>query len=160
MTGRASRHRYLQQQPGGVPFGELRRERARSGRATDPEPPVCPARWGFSPGASTGTGDRTAQIHASAAVLLFLDPLRATACPGGIVAAGVENEYTAVIRQVGGKYVQVSTLMSNPNTDPRTFKVGASVAQMVNSALLAVQNGVGYDTFEHGVSVKTCHQNL
>ena len=68
--------------------------------------------------------------------------------PGGkIVAVGAENEYANVIQQVGGKYVQVSAIMSNPNTDPHTFEASASVARLVSSAQLVVQNGVGYDTF-------------
>jgi zinc/manganese transport system substrate-binding protein len=65
--------------------------------------------------------------------------------PGGkIVAVGAENEYANVIQQVGGKYVQVSAIM---NTDPHTFEASASVARLVSSAQLVVQNGVGYDTF-------------
>jgi zinc/manganese transport system substrate-binding protein len=66
---------------------------------------------------------------------------------GKIVAVGAENEYTNVIQQVGGKYVQASAIMSNPNTDPHTFEASASVAQLVSSAQLVVQNGVGYDGF-------------
>ena len=41
---------------------------------------------------------------------------------GKIVAIGAENEYADVIGQVGGKYVQASAIMSNPNTDPHTFE--------------------------------------
>ncbi len=67
--------------------------------------------------------------------------------PGAIVAVGAENEYANVIQQVGGKYVQVSAIMSNPNTDPHTFEASASVARTVSAAQLVVQNGVGYDTF-------------
>ncbi len=66
---------------------------------------------------------------------------------GAIVAVGAENEYANVISQVGGKYVQVSAIMSNPNTDPHTFEASASVARTVSAAQLVVQNGVGYDTF-------------
>jgi zinc/manganese transport system substrate-binding protein len=66
---------------------------------------------------------------------------------GVIVAVGAENEYANVIGQVGGKYVQVSAIMSNPNTDPHTFEASASVARTVSAAQLVVQNGVGYDTF-------------
>jgi zinc/manganese transport system substrate-binding protein len=66
---------------------------------------------------------------------------------GGIVAVGAENEYADVIQQVGGKYVQVSAILSNPNTDPHTFEASASVARLLNSAQLVVQNGVGYDSF-------------
>jgi zinc/manganese transport system substrate-binding protein len=69
------------------------------------------------------------------------------AAAGVIVAVGAENEYANVIGQVGGKYVQASAIMSNPNTDPHTFEASASVARTVSEAQLVVQNGVGYDTF-------------
>jgi zinc/manganese transport system substrate-binding protein len=71
-----------------------------------------------------------------------------THAPAGvIVAVGAENEYANVIGQVGGKYVQASAIMSNPNTDPHTFEASASVARTVSEAQLVVQNGVGYDRF-------------
>src|ERR1700676_3394572 len=66
---------------------------------------------------------------------------------GTIVAVGAENEYASVLQQVGGKYVQVSAIMSNPATDPHTFEASASVARLISSAQLVVQNGVGYDRF-------------
>ena len=68
-----------------------------------------------------------------------------------IVAIGAENEYTSVLQQVGGRYVQASAIMSNPNTDPHTFEASASVAREVSSAQLVVQNGVGYDTFMNSI---------
>jgi zinc/manganese transport system substrate-binding protein len=66
---------------------------------------------------------------------------------GKIVAVGAENEYADVISQVGGRYVQVDAIMNNPNTDPHTFEASASVARLVSSAQLVVQNGVNYDGF-------------
>ncbi len=66
---------------------------------------------------------------------------------GRILAVGAENEYANVIAQVGGRYVQVSAVMSNPNTDPHTFEASPSVAREVARARLVVQNGVGYDDF-------------
>jgi zinc/manganese transport system substrate-binding protein len=68
-----------------------------------------------------------------------------------IVAVGAENEYANVIGQVGGKYVQVNSIMSNPNTDPHTFEASASVARTVSAAQLVVQNGVGYDTWANTI---------
>jgi len=52
----------------------------------------------------------------------------AGAAPGSgkIVTVGAESEYADVIGQVGGKYVQASAIMSNPNTDPHSFE--ASIA--------------------------------
>jgi zinc/manganese transport system substrate-binding protein len=73
--------------------------------------------------------------------------LEATAPNGTIVAVGAESQYADVIQQVGGKYVQVSAIMSNPSTDPHTFEASASVGRLVNAARLVVQNGLGYDTF-------------
>ncbi|HEX4282155.1 MAG TPA: zinc ABC transporter substrate-binding protein [Solirubrobacteraceae bacterium] len=66
---------------------------------------------------------------------------------GSIVAVGAENEYANVISQIGGRYVTVSAIESNPNTDPHTFEASPSVAHTVSSARLVVQNGVGYDTY-------------
>jgi len=64
-----------------------------------------------------------------------------------ITAIGAENEYANVIQQIGGKYVQVSAIMSNPNTDPHTFEASPAVAREIANASLIVQNGVGYDTW-------------
>ena len=64
-----------------------------------------------------------------------------------ITAVGAENEYANVISQVGGKYVHVSAIESNPNTDPHTFEASASVANLIAGAGLVVQNGLGYDTY-------------
>jgi zinc/manganese transport system substrate-binding protein len=71
----------------------------------------------------------------------------ATAAGGRIVAVGAENEYANVIEQVGGKYVKVTAIESNPNTDPHTFEASPSVAEAVSAASLIVENGVGYDTY-------------
>jgi zinc/manganese transport system substrate-binding protein len=70
---------------------------------------------------------------------------------GPVVAVGAENEYADVISQVGGKYVQVSAIMSNPDTDPHSFEASASVARQVSSAQLVVQNGAGYDQFMNAI---------
>ena len=67
--------------------------------------------------------------------------------PGRIKAVGAENEYANVISQIGGPYVSVSAIESNPNTDPHTFEASAQVASEVSAAQLVVQNGVGYDSW-------------
>ncbi len=74
-------------------------------------------------------------------------PTSAAATAGRIPAVGAENEYANVISQIGGRYVSVSAIMSNPNTDPHTFEASPSVAEVVSGARLVVQNGLGYDTF-------------
>jgi zinc/manganese transport system substrate-binding protein len=71
----------------------------------------------------------------------------ATARTGTVVAVGAENEYANVISQIGGKYVRVTAIESNPNTDPHTFEASASVSEVVGAAELVVQNGIGYDSY-------------
>lgn len=66
---------------------------------------------------------------------------------GRIVAVGAENQYADVIAQIGGKYVDVSSILSNPNTDPHTFEASPSIAREIAGAGLVVQNGLGYDEF-------------
>ena len=64
-----------------------------------------------------------------------------------INAIGTENEYANVLGQIGGRYVHVSSILNNPNTDPHTFEDSPSIAAEVSGAQLIVQNGVGYDTW-------------
>jgi zinc/manganese transport system substrate-binding protein len=72
-----------------------------------------------------------------------------------IRAVGAENQYANVIEQIGGRFVSVGAVMSNPNTDPHTFEASTSVAQEIASARLVVQNGVGYDTFMNQLESST-----
>src|ERR1700742_517625 len=72
-------------------------------------------------------------------------PAAAGASVAKITVIGAENEYADVIAQVGGKYVQASSIMNNPNTDPHTFEASPAVAREITAAKLIVQNGVGYD---------------
>jgi zinc/manganese transport system substrate-binding protein len=60
-----------------------------------------------------------------------------------IVAA--ENEYGDVASQIGGPYVSVYSVDSNPNTDPHTYEATPSVGQKIARAHLLIQNGIGYD---------------
>ncbi|HEY3958102.1 MAG TPA: zinc ABC transporter substrate-binding protein [Streptosporangiaceae bacterium] len=97
---------------------------------------------------------RAARPKVPAAVLCAAVLMLAAACSsasassnGKITAVGAENEYANVIGQIGGKYVQVSAIESNPNTDPHSFEASPSVAQEVSAAQLVVQNGLGYDSY-------------
>jgi zinc/manganese transport system substrate-binding protein len=83
----------------------------------------------------------------SVALTLVAAPVSGASRSTVIHAVGAENEYANVISQIGGRYVEVQAVMSNPNTDPHTFEASTSVAQEIASAKLIVQNGVGYDAF-------------
>jgi zinc/manganese transport system substrate-binding protein len=101
---------------------------------------------------------RTTRLALTASVLAVLAlAVAVTGCGGGssadaasegkISAVGAENEYANVIEQIGGKYVAVSAVESDPNTDPHTFEASASVAKEVSGADVLVENGVGYDSY-------------
>ena len=64
-----------------------------------------------------------------------------------INVVGVENEYADVISQIGGTYVQVTAIETDPNTDPHTFEVSPKVAKQIAAAQLIVKNGLGYDSW-------------
>src|SRR6202012_1833905 len=89
----------------------------------------------------------TGALLAAAAALTGCRNSLAAAQPGKILPIGAENEYANVISQIGGRYVQVSAIMNNPNTDPHTFEASPQVAEEVGRAQLVVLNGVGYDDF-------------
>ncbi len=64
-----------------------------------------------------------------------------------VQAIGVENEYADVISQVGGKYVEVAAILTDPNTDPHSFEASPKLAREIADADLIVVNGVGYDSW-------------
>ena len=95
----------------------------------------------------------TATIGVLALGSLALGSLTLAGCtsqhtsPGVIDVVGAENQYGDVLTQIGGSYVHVTSVVSNPNTDPHNFEASPSVARAVAGARIIVQNGAGYDTF-------------
>ena len=88
-------------------------------------------------------------LSASAALMALLAvghiAAASAATSGDINAIGVENEYADVISQIGGKFVKVHAILTDPNTDPHTFEVSPTLAKQLAAAQLIVENGVGYD---------------
>jgi len=97
----------------------------------------------------------TALVAALTLILAGCGSASKPARSGQIVAVGAENEYANVIQQIGGRYVSVTAIMSNPNTDPHSFEASPSVAKTVSAARLIVQNGVGYDSFMDNIEAAT-----
>lgn len=71
----------------------------------------------------------------------------ATAPPGRLLVVGAESQYANLLAAVGGPAVRAVAVMDNPNADPHSFEVSPSIARLVSSAALVVQNGLGYDAF-------------
>jgi zinc/manganese transport system substrate-binding protein len=60
-------------------------------------------------------------------------------------AVGVENQYADIITQIGGPYVTVTAIVSDPNTDPHSFEINPAIAAKLANADLVIENGLGYD---------------
>jgi zinc/manganese transport system substrate-binding protein len=97
--------------------------------ALSPDPGADPAHVSAASGPAASTGPA------------------ASGAAGLITAVAAENQYGNIIAQVGGRYVSVSSLLTNPNTDPHSFEASPQVAREVAGARLVVQNGLGYDSF-------------
>lgn len=88
-----------------------------------------------------------AMLFGAIATAIAMGPggARAVAARSVINAIGVENEYADVISQIGGQYVKVTAIETDPNTDPHTFEVSPKVASRIAASDLIVENGIGYD---------------
>jgi len=65
------------------------------------------------------------------------------ALPIHIVAA--ENFYGELAKEIGGPYVQVTSIINNPNQDPHLFSVSTSVGKAIADADIIIYNGADYD---------------
>ena len=81
---------------------------------------------------------------------LLTSLLAALAWPAAASAAGIEvvaaeNFYGDLARQVGGRYVAVTSILSNPDQDPHLFEADPSTARALKAARITVANGADYD---------------
>lgn len=76
-----------------------------------------------------------------------------------VKAVGAENEYADVIKQIGGKYVSVTAIMSDPSTDPHSYEANTKDSDAVSKATLIVQNGLGYDDFMNKLESSSNNSN-
>src|SRR2546427_11839881 len=60
------------------------------------------------------------------------------------VIAG-ENFWGSIAAQLGGSHVSVTSIVTNPNTDPHDYESSAMDARAFASADYVVLNGAGYD---------------
>ena len=61
----------------------------------------------------------------------------------GVVAS--TNVWADIAARIGGQYVQVTSEVTDPAVDPRSFRPGAQEQVAVSAAELIVKNGGGYD---------------
>lgn len=64
---------------------------------------------------------------------------------GGLRVVAAENFWGSLAAQLGGKKVEVTSIIVNPETDPHSYEPSAKDARTMADAALAIVNGIGYD---------------
>jgi zinc/manganese transport system substrate-binding protein len=62
-----------------------------------------------------------------------------------VVAA--ENFWGSLVSQLGGTHVNVTSIVSDPNTDPHEYQSNPANAEAISNAKFVIVNGAGYDTW-------------
>jgi zinc/manganese transport system substrate-binding protein len=62
------------------------------------------------------------------------------------VVAG-ENFWGSLVSQLGGSHTNVTSIVSDPNTDPHEYETNPANAEAVSNARFVIENGAGYDTW-------------
>jgi zinc/manganese transport system substrate-binding protein len=94
---------------------------------------------------------RGSQLRLLGALVLALISSGSAMAAGALHAVGVESQYADVIAQIGGRYVEVTAIETDPNTDPHSFEASPAIAREIATADLLVRNGVGYDSWVEGI---------
>lgn len=77
--------------------------------------------------------------------------------PIRIVAA--ENVYGDMAQQIGGQYVQVLSIMNNPNQDPHLFSANIPTAKAIANADVIIYNGIDYDPWMENLIAANTQNN-
>jgi zinc/manganese transport system substrate-binding protein len=71
----------------------------------------------------------------------------ANATTGKIKVVASENFWGSLVSQIGGTYVEVSCIVSDPNADPHEYESTTSDAKEFATANYIIINGAGYDSW-------------
>lgn len=64
---------------------------------------------------------------------------------GKIQVVAAENFWGSIAQQLGGKYVNVTSIVTDPNADPHEYESGSAGARAIANANMVIVNGAGYD---------------
>jgi len=79
-----------------------------------------------------------------------LTPPPASACStagGAIQVVAAENFWGSLASQIGGSHVNVTSIVTDPNTDPHEYESNTAGARAIADACMVIVNGAGYDTW-------------
>jgi zinc/manganese transport system substrate-binding protein len=71
-----------------------------------------------------------------------------SASPGLVInVVAAENFWGSLVSQIGGTHVSVTSIITDPNTDPHEYQSNASTAIAFKNAQYIIINNVGYDSW-------------
>lgn len=96
---------------------------------------------------------RTSRITLAAIAAITAVSLSACAAPAGtpetddglIHLVASTNVYGDIASKIGGKLVQVTSILDDPSQDPHSFEANAQVQLDLSKADIVIENGGGYD---------------
>ena len=80
-----------------------------------------------------------------AAALVAVASGNARPVSGQIQVAAAENFWGSIATQLGGDRVHVTSIITNPATDPHDYEPNAVDARTIAGAKMVIENGIGYD---------------
>src|SRR5436305_11277632 len=94
-------------------------------------------------------GDLALAVVASLAVglLAACSSSHTSASTGRLAVVAAEDTWGSIAKQLGGPHAAVTSLVSNPNTDPHDYEPTPADARAIASAQLVITNGIGYDSW-------------
>jgi zinc/manganese transport system substrate-binding protein len=69
------------------------------------------------------------------------------AAPTTVQVVAAQNFWGSLISQLGGTHVSVTSIVTNPNTDPHEYESNAADARAIADAKYVIVNGAGYDNW-------------
>jgi zinc/manganese transport system substrate-binding protein len=64
-----------------------------------------------------------------------------------IAVVAAENFWGSIAGQLGGDHVSLTSIISNPDTDPHDYEATPADARAIASARFVIVNGIGYDSW-------------
>jgi zinc/manganese transport system substrate-binding protein len=74
-------------------------------------------------------------------------PAGAGRARGTVSVLAAENVWGSIAAQLAGAHASVTSIITNPDTDPHSYEPSAQDARELAGAELAIVNGIGYDTW-------------
>jgi zinc/manganese transport system substrate-binding protein len=69
----------------------------------------------------------------------------AAPAPGKVAVVAAEDFWGSIARQVGGDHADVTSIITDPGTDPHDYEATPQDGALLATAQVAIVNGIGYD---------------